>query len=104
MLTLVTLLRLGSNTSNEVQIAGDATKWLLRLRDGRSLVLPMVCPCGSGVMLGVNEMGQVLVMTERGGDYSKGWCNSESVVDSMIEDMDPTSGVDRLQISRSGEQ
>lgn len=67
MLTPATLLRLGSNTSNEVQIAGDATKWLLRLRDGRSLVLPMVCPCGSGVMLGVNEMGQVLVMTERGG-------------------------------------
>ena len=30
----------------ECLISGDATKWLLRLRDGRNLVLPLMCHCG----------------------------------------------------------
>lgn len=48
-LTTTTLRHLGSDTSIKVQIASDATKWLLRLWDGKSMVLPVVCPCGSGV-------------------------------------------------------
>uniref|UniRef100_A0A2N9GTP0 Endonuclease/exonuclease/phosphatase domain-containing protein n=1 Tax=Fagus sylvatica TaxID=28930 RepID=A0A2N9GTP0_FAGSY len=70
-LTSATLCCLGSDTTNEVQIAGDATKWLLGLRDGRSLVLLVVCHCGSGVTPGIDDMGQAIV-TINGRDTPEG--------------------------------
>ena len=82
----MTLCRLGSDTSIEVQIAGDATKWLLRLRDRRSIVLPVSCLCGAGVMQGSDEMGQAMVATEEGMTLEslEGCCDDESMVDSMV--------------------
>ena len=82
----MTLFRLGSDTSIEVQIAGDATKWLLRLRDRRSIVLPVSCLCGAGVMPGSDEMGQAMVATEEGMTLEslEGCCDDESMVDSMV--------------------
>ena len=89
-LTPTTLRRLGSDTSTEVQIVGDATKWLLWLRDGRSIVLSVSCLCGAGVTPGSDEMGQAMVATEGGmtSESSEGWCDDESVVDSMVEALD----------------
>ena len=94
-LTSNTLRRLGSETSTEVQIAGDATKWLLRLRDGRSIVLPAACLCGSGIAQDSGEMGQALVATDGGVSpkSSEGWCDDESMVDSMVEALETTGEV-----------
>ncbi len=104
-LTPTTLRRLGSDTSNEVQIAGDATKWLLRFHDGRSIILPVSCLCGAGVMPGSNKMGQAMVATEKGvtSKSSEGWCDDKSVVDSMVEALDAQNDALGLPISGSTE-
>jgi hypothetical protein len=86
-LTSNTLRRLGSENSTEVQIAGDATKWLLRLRDGKSIVIPAACLCGSDIAQDRAELDKALVTTD-GGETpasSEGWFDDESVVDSMVE-------------------
>jgi hypothetical protein len=82
-LTSATLCCLGSDTTNEVQIAGDATKWLLGLRDGRSLVLPVVCPCGSGVTPGIDDMGQAIVMVNGrdSPEVFERWSDEDDVAD-----------------------
>ena len=78
-----TLRRLGSDTENEVQIAGDATKWLLRLRDGRSLVLPAACFCKSGPMHGIDAI--VPVYDVDTPEISENWSEEDSVVDSVMD-------------------
>ncbi|GMY37359.1 hypothetical protein FCV25MIE_32602 [Fagus crenata] len=88
-LTFATLRRLGSDTSHEVQIAGDATKWLLRLCDGRSLLLPVVCPCGSSVLRGEDDEAQAMVVAVgvSSPTRSEQWCDDDNIVDSMFEDL-----------------
>jgi hypothetical protein len=86
-LTSNTLRRLGSDNSTEVQITGDATKWLLRLRDGRSIVILAACLCGSDIAQDCVELDKALVATD-GGETpasSEGWFDDESVVGSMVE-------------------
>jgi hypothetical protein len=82
-----TLRRLGSDTENDVQIAGDATKWLLRLRDGRSLVLPAACFCRSGVMHGTEDSDQAIVPVYDGDtpEISENWSEEDSVLDSVTD-------------------
>ena len=82
-----TLRRLGSDTENEVQIAGDANKWLLRLRDGRSLVLPAACFCKSGPMHGIDDSDHAIVPVYDGDtpEISENWNEEDSVVDSVMD-------------------
>ncbi|GMY39078.1 heterogeneous nuclear ribonucleoprotein Q-like [Fagus crenata] len=82
-----TLRRLGSDTENEVQIAGDATKWLLRLRDGRSLVLLAACFCKSGPMHGIEDLDHAIVPVYDGDmpEIYENWSEEDSVVDSVMD-------------------
>ena len=82
-----TLRRLGSDTDNEVQIAGDATKWLLRLRDGRSLVLLVACLCRSRVTQGAEDMDQAIVTVYDGDtpEIFENWSDEDSVADSVMD-------------------
>ncbi|GMY33413.1 hypothetical protein FCV25MIE_28655 [Fagus crenata] len=106
VLTSTTLCCLGSKTSHEVQIANDATKWLLCLCDGRSLVLLVVCPCGSGILHSENEVGQAMVAMEGGStlECSERWCDDDSVVDFLIKDLCLVTGVEGDQNIGLGEQ
>jgi hypothetical protein len=81
------LRRLGSDADNEVQIAGDATKWLLRLRDGRSLVLSVACLCRSGVTHGSEDTDQTIVPVYDGDtpEISENWSDEDSVADSVMD-------------------
>ncbi|GMY33008.1 putative invertase inhibitor, partial [Fagus crenata] len=87
---LTTLRRLGSDTSTEVQLSGDSAKWLLRLRDGRSIVLPAACFCGSVLEQRHEDGDQAIVATDGGmsSASSEGWYDGESRVDSLIEVFD----------------
>ena len=107
-LTSTLLRRLGSDTSYEVQIAGDATKWLLQICDGRSLVLPVVYPCGLGVTPSPKDMVQAIVTVDEGDTpkISERWSDDECVVDpllvSAMEALEFIDEMDRMQLLESG--
>ena len=69
------------------------------------MVLPVVCPCGSGVTPRNDELDQALVETEGDAtpELSKGCYDNVSVVYSVVEAMEATEGVACLQLTGSGE-
>ena len=101
-----TLCRLGSDTENEVQIARDATKCLLRLRDGRSLVLPAACFCRSGVKHGTEDSDQAIVPAYDGDtpEMSENWSEEDSVVDPVMDSALETYAEVEQMTPHAGEQ